>query len=155
MKYSEFKRRIEELGFEIADGEKHLIIANEGGELAWISKDYVSLMGNSASVMLSPETRTNLLEIMFDYAKTPIHDRRDEKKYLIYPVKTLNYNLVRFDHTFRHCGYEDEDSFGIFSPPLLSYRDVSMVFSELEAKEICDYFGWDFNKVVVEADDEE
>ena len=154
MKNSEFKRKVGKLGFEVKDWDEYFIITNEDGTVAWVSKKHVSSVDNSASAELKTGVRTKLLDIMVEYSRTPIEDRKDEKKYLIYPVKTLNYNLVRFDHTFRRCGYEDEDSFGIFSPPLLSYGDVSMVFSESEAREICDYFGWDFNKVVVEVDDE-
>ena len=40
MKYSELKRKVEELGFEVIDWGGALEIANEEGEVAWVSKLY-------------------------------------------------------------------------------------------------------------------
>ena len=74
-------------------------------------------------------------------------------KYSIYPIRTLDYKLIRYDGIFNCCGYEDEDSFDIAFPAPYE-KGVSTTFSESEAREICDFFGWDFRKVAVEVGDD-
>ena len=83
---------------------------------------------------------------------TPIQDRKDEKKYSIHPIRTRDEKLIRYDAIFHCCGYEDEDSFDTAFPAPYE-KGVSTTFTESEAKEICDFFGWDFAMVAKEVKD--
>ena len=154
MKYSEFKRKVEDLGFEVIDFSEYHSLDDERGETAWVSKNFEAVIGTVDSIRLSPELRVKLFDILVEYARTPIHARRDEKKYSIYPLRTTNYKLVRYEAIFQECGYEDEDSFGIDDSEFYN-KSKTRVFNEHEAKEICDFFGWDFRKVAEEVDDDE
>ena len=160
MKHSEFRRRIEELGFvddlgfEVINWDEYLIITNENGAVASVNKNHESVMSTNDSVALNPEVRAKLFDIMAEYAKTPIEDRKDEKKYSIYPIWTRGQRLKRYENTFSNYGYEHERSFDMSSHSNYE-KGVSTVFTESEAKEICDFFGWDFDKVAVGVDDDE
>ena len=156
MKHSEFIRKVkdlgfvEDLGFEVVDWDECLITTNENGVVGSVNKNYEAAMDTNSSVALSTEVRVKLLEILVEYAKTPIQERKEERKFSIYPIRTNELELVRYDDSFRNFGYEYRHSFGIANDGI-----STTVFPESEAKEICDFFGWDFDKVAVEVDDEE
>ena len=154
MKHSEFVRKIEELGFEVIEWDEYLITTNESGAVGAVNKDYEAVMNTNSAVALSKEVRVKLLEILVEYARTPIPERKDEKKYSIYPIWTRGQRLKRYENTFRNYGYEHERSFDISSHSNYE-KGVSTVFTESGAKEICDFFGWDFDKVAVEVKDDE
>ena len=154
MKHSEFKRKVEELGFGVSDWGERLRIDYKNLAIAWVSKYDESIMSNIESYRLNAEMRAKLFDILVEYARTPIEDREDEKRYSIHPIRTRGQRLKRYENTFSNYGYEHERSFDISSHSNYE-KGVSTVFTESEAKEICNFFGWDFNKVAEEADDEE
>ena len=154
MKHSEFKRRIEELGFEVNEKNADIEIIYKDRVNAWVSKDAQAVMKVLALFPLGKEGRVKLFDILVEYARTPIEDRKDEKKYSIHPFWTSNRKLVRYDYTFSNFGYEDDDSFGLGDSELYS-EGKTRVFNEPEAIEICDFFGWDFDKVAEEVEDDE
>lgn len=154
MKHSELKRKVKKLGLQAIEKYAGIEIIYNDRVVAWVSKDLQAVVKVFHSFPLNKELRVELLEILVEYARTPIEDRKDEKKYSIHPFWTSNRKLVRYDYTFRNYGYEDDDSFGLGDSELYS-EGKTRVFNEPEAIEICDYFGWDFDKVAVEVKDDE
>lgn len=154
MKHSELKRKVKKLGLEAIEKGEGIEIIYKNELVAWVSKDIQAIMKVFYTWPLSEELRVELFDILTEYARTPVEDREDEKKYEIYPIRTFGLKLIRYDESFRVFGYEDEVSFGITKTASCSEIETT-VFSEDEAKEICDFFGWDFDKVAEEVEDDE
>ena len=78
-----------------------------------------------------------------------------KKKYSLHPIWINEFQLVRYDVIFRDWGYENKCSFGIIAYETYPYYDISLIFTESEAREICEFLGWDFDKSAREVEDDE
>lgn len=154
MTHRELKKRLKELGFEVFDSGYCIGIIYEGEEIAWVHKYNESVMDCSSASKLPLRLRTELLLVLVEYTVTSIEDREDEVRLSIYPIWTKNFRLVRYDDKYYKYGFKDERSFGIDDYEFYG-EDGTRVFSEDEAREICDFFGWDFELVVGEVDEDE
>ena len=76
MKHSEFKRRVEELGFRVVDTRSGIKITHDDGQIAWVSNRHESVMDNFCAIPLSTEVRAKLFDILVEYARTPIPERK-------------------------------------------------------------------------------
>ncbi|GEM_PF-5704140 len=92
MKTSEFKKRLGELGFFIAETEGVIDALTLGGKFcARVYKD-------KPKVVLSTDS-TKLAKLCIEYAETPIEEREEEKKYRVRipdsPERTPVYALCK------------------------------------------------------------
>lgn len=86
MKTKEFIKEVEELGFETLCGYDYTSVRNENGEiLAFVSEGHRGSMDIHfpKTLDLDELTRMKLGRIVFEYAKTPIDERGEEKKYYL------------------------------------------------------------------------
>lgn len=154
MTHRELKKRLGKLGFGVIDSGYCIGVTYEGKEIAWVHKYNESVMDCSSGSKLPITLRTGLLLTLVDYAITSIENREDEVRLSIYPIWTKNFRLVRYDDKYYKYGFKDERSFGIDDYEF--YNDGgTRAFPEDEAREICDFFGWDFELVVGEVDEDE
>ena len=123
MKTKEFIRRVEELGFEYEKATERA--------WDWIDKD----------------VQEKLFDLLIEYAKTPIEDREEEKKFYL-RHKWLNLdtdNYLHLDVDDGSCMLDDDEEF--------SYTKIKL--TEKEIKEIKKKFDTDladFELVEVEDD---
>lgn len=88
MKTSEFKRKVEELGFIVADkGIAFFIYENSMLDIlvASVSKEKMYTMDTERYTKYRDIINgiSKLQKLMYKYSRTPIKDREDEKKYLV------------------------------------------------------------------------
>lgn len=156
MTHRELKKRLGKLGFEVFDSGYCIGVIYEGKEIAWVHKYNESVVDCSSASKLPIRLRAELLLVLVEYAITSAEDREDEVRFSIYPIWTKNFRLVRYDDKYCKYGLKDERSFGIDDYEFYG-EGGTRAFPEAEAREICDFFGWDFDMVVVEevGDDDE
>lgn len=153
MTHRELKKRLGKLGFGVFDSGYCIGIIYEGEEIAWVHKYNESVMDCSSASKLPIRLRTELLLVLVEYAITSIEDR-EEVRFSIYPIWTKNFRLVRYDDKYCKYGCGDERSFGLDDYEFYG-EDGTREFPEDEAREICDFFGWDFDLVVEEVGDDD
>ena len=86
MKTKEFIKEVEELGFETLCGYDYTSARNENGEiLAYVSEGHRGSMDIHfpKTLDLDELTRMKLGRIVFEYAKTPIDEREEEKEFYL------------------------------------------------------------------------
>lgn len=108
MKTNEFIRRVEELGFVYEKGEEVYYIYNkEGTKYASVCHDIPNQISNMERVwdFLDKEEQKKLFDLLVEYAKTPIEDREEEKKY---------YLKHRWLENREECNYLNFDINGLY-----------------------------------------
>lgn len=86
MKTKEFIKRVEELGYPLSSSYYCWEIRNKKNYLiAVVSKDVLYKISTDSAYWdgISDEDKNKLLGLLIEYAKTPIKDREEEKKFLI------------------------------------------------------------------------
>ena len=93
MKYSEFKREVEKMGFYIGYSPLYLFVVDRYTErLASISKEFDMWLDTEYQEFpkLPQEQRAALFDLLYVISKTPLAEREEEKKYyLLYDVPPL------------------------------------------------------------------
>lgn len=86
----EFIREVEELGLECSDCLTIFAIYRDGDLVSLVSKNTKFLAGTAYDSFkyLPDELKEKLYNIIDDYARTPLEDREDEKKYYLKHRKT-------------------------------------------------------------------
>ena len=86
MKTKEFIKRVEELGYLLSSSYYCWEIRNKKNYLiAVVSKDVLYKISTDSAYWdgISDEDKNKLLGLLIEYAKTPIKDREEEKKYYL------------------------------------------------------------------------
>ena len=87
MKTKEFIKKVEELGYSLNNRYYHYLeIRNKKNYLiAVVSKDVLYKISTDSGYWddISDEDKNKLLGLLIEYAKTPIKDREEEKKYYL------------------------------------------------------------------------
>lgn len=83
MKTKEFIKRVEELGFKVNKGITRICIVSEGLTVATISTERVHYINCFCFVDIEWKNQDKLFNLIVEYAKTPIEDREEEKKYYL------------------------------------------------------------------------
>ena len=102
MKTKEFIKRVEELGYEIneknfLDSVICLIISNSFGiKVGYVAINKLFEMNIRPDECMSKE----LFDLVVEYAKTPIKDREEEKKFLIQHKYLVSKNLLPVNLTW-------------------------------------------------------
>ena len=138
MKYSEFKREVEKMGFVVDDSSTPIYVdKNEDGETLmsigrhrrfWLDP------GWSGFNNLTEDQKLKLYDLAYQLAKTPLAEREEEKKYnVILP------NILRDRKPILLCkSFDDHESCGIDWSPK-DWLDDNMdrhIFTEQEIKDI-------------------
>ena len=85
MKTKEFIKKVQELGFYTIDYESKISIVNDVVKVAIIDKLIPMQISNYyyAYDQLCNEDKDKLFDLIVEYAKTPIEEREEEKKYYL------------------------------------------------------------------------
>ena len=86
MKYSEFKREVEKMGFYIGYSPLYLFVVDRYTErLASISKEFDMWLDTEYQEFpkLPQEQRAALFDLLYVISKTPLAEREEEKKYYL------------------------------------------------------------------------
>ena len=86
MKYKEFIKRVKDLGFACEKAkEVYIIYDYDGHEYASVCHTIPNRISNMeiAWDLLDKDTQNELFDIIVEYAKTPIAERKEEKKYYL------------------------------------------------------------------------
>lgn len=153
MKTKEFIKRVEELGFEYEKAEEvYFIQDNEGTEYASVCHTTPNQISNMERVWdwIDKDTQEKLFNLLIEYAKTPIEEREEEKKYYLkhrwlrcLGGCALLHESTKF-HTFVLMG-------GFGEVP----KDYKMKFTQKEIEEIKENFDTDLSDFeMVEVEDE-
>lgn len=110
MKISEFKRAISNLGLqyginlEVEEEELAFYIVSEDATYANIHKTRYCLIDTRYSEfdLLKKNIKEDLFKIIYEFARTPIEDREDEKRYII-PLPHL-VNIAGEQQYLTHSG---------------------------------------------------
>ena len=113
MRTKEFIRRVKELGFKV-DGEYSAIrIYVDNERIATIPKYRIYWMNTIPRVNVELKKEKELFDLIVEYAKTPIEDRKEEKYYLVkFSEKEIKEIKKKFDtdlKDFELVEVEDED----------------------------------------------
>lgn len=133
MKYSEFERKINSMGFEVIESSHSpsILVANSDGMLvALVSKinEFVVSSFFDEFGLLERYQKKDLVDLCYQLASTPLEDREDEKKYYLRLDSTiiadLSYlNLSEEDGNFELSNKND-------------FRDYKVTFTETEITEL-------------------
>ena len=138
MRYSEFKREVEKLGFVVDDSSTPIYVdKNEDGETLMSigrHKQFWLDPGWSGFNNLTEDQKLELYDLSYQLSKTPLTERENEKKYnVILP------NILRDRKPILLCeSFDDHESCGIDWSPK-DWLDDNMdrhIFTEQEIKAI-------------------
>ena len=92
MKYSEFKREVEKLGFTYSKRCPEVVVKVNGKTLVGVSTNREYIVDNEwdAYQNLHKSTQGQLFDLAYQLAKTPLAEREEEKRYYLrYDVPPL------------------------------------------------------------------
>ena len=110
MKTKEFFRKIEALGFKVDDCNGDLLIGDTNRNYCHSSSGerYKREIYHDHLEKLEEETRHKLLDLVVEYAKTPVEEREESKKYYLKLPEM-------FDSDLGYVNYEKDDNCYFFS----------------------------------------
>lgn len=110
MRTKEFIKRVEELGFGYEKAEEvYFIYDNEGTEYAAVCHTTPNQISNTERAWdwLDKDVQEKLFDLLIEYARTPIEEREEEKKfYLRYKWINADYNYLNYDHRLNVYGLD-------------------------------------------------
>lgn len=158
MKIKEFIKRVEELGYLVNEGHVDWQISRicKGQDLlvAIVNKNNLSRISTDFGGWwdIPNEEKSKLLDIIVEYAKTPIEDREEENKFYL----RHKWFMTEFGDTFYLC--KCYNAVGDISYAIrLSYitHDETWLFTLNEIEEIKEKFDTDLSDFeMVEVEDE-
>lgn len=141
MRTKEFTRRVEELGFVCEKGEEVYFIYNkEGTKYASVCHNVPNQISNMEREwdFLDKEEQEKLFDLVVEYAKTPIEDREEEKKF---------YLRHRWLENKEECNYLNFDINGLYyslnTKPEVGWAKTK--FTRREIDEIKEKFNTDLS----------
>ncbi len=130
MKTKEFKKRVEELGFEVwINGSIAYVLKNGQYTVASIKTNRVCAIDffYHLNESLDKEISKKLFDIIVEYARTPLDEREEPKKYYLrYKWINADYNYLNYDHRLNVYGLDR----------ILNYNWTKNKFTREEIKEI-------------------
>lgn len=97
MKTKEFIKKVEELGYSFSSSYYCWEIRNKKNHLiAVVSKDVLYKISTDSAYwdVIPDEDKNKLLELIVEFANTPVMDREEEKKFLIKHKYLVSKNLL-------------------------------------------------------------
>lgn len=149
MKTKEFIKRVNELGFKAHKGVTCIDIVSDGLNVALVSTVRIHVINCFRFVDVEWKNQDKLFDLIVEYAKTPIEDREEEKKFY------SRHRYFRFDNgSSKYLGMNlVKDKPDLYSK--ITYRWVKNQFTEKEIEEIKEKFNTDLKDFeLVEVEDE-
>ena len=137
MKYSEFKREVEKLGFTYSKRCEQAAVKVDGQTVMNIStgRKYIVDSEWNKYQQLNETTQGQLFDLAYQLAKTPLAEREEEKRYRVkFPSITRWGNAVYLQ---KDTG--DKDPIGVdWSPEdfIFDEKPTDYIFTEQEIKDI-------------------
>lgn len=151
MKTKEFVKKVEELGYKVKAYDFTYNIINNGLKLSSIDKFIPMRISTNyyEHDKLCDEDKEKLFNLIVEYARTPIEDRKEEKKfYLKHRFLTsllgdMNYSFINYNAKYNEIFLSNKESLG--------YTKTQFTLKEIEEiKERFDTDLADFEMVEVE-----
>ena len=138
MKYSEFKQRVIDIGFNVEDEAREVwVVDDEGDIVATVSTDITNSMDTDyiAFKEQGEDVRREILDLSYKLSKTPLTERENEKKYRVkFPnIKQSGLPIILTKVNWDGSGYTTTDC------PCESYIEKHLeqyTFTEKEIKDI-------------------
>lgn len=147
MKTKELIERVKELGFEIIRAGSHIDIMFNDFIVAGVYTDQMHVMTFYSHEKLLLTNVDKLFNLLVEYAKTPVDEREEEKKFY------LRHRYFRFyNGSSKYLGM-DLVKYELDLCSKITYRWVKNQFTEKEVDEIKEKFNTDlgdFKKIEVE-----
>ena len=139
MKYSEFKREVEKMGFYIGYSPLYLFVVDRYTErLASISKEFDMWLDTEYQEFpkLPQEQRTALFDLLYVISKTPLAEREEEKRYWLQkiPVPLLDKEGEK-KWLWKYTGTAPSNMFGTDTTKIDSEL-YKIIFTESEIAEL-------------------
>ena len=137
MKYSEFEREVEKLGFTHSTRCAEIVVKVHGRTVMGVStnREYIVDSEWDEFQSLHKKTQGELFDLAYQLAKTPLAEREEEKKYRVkFPSTTRWGNAVYLQ---KNTG--DKDPIGVdWSPEDFIFygKPIDYIFTEQEIKDI-------------------
>lgn len=153
MKITEFEQAIDSMGLqydinlEVKENEFYIDIKNCNRIVADISKLECCLMNTAYPKFndLKEKTRRDLLDVIYEFASTPIEERQEEKKYYLrhrfLEIDACNY--LNYDYGFQDLNLNDK----------IQFDEIQTQFTQKEIDEIKEKYNTtldDFEQIEVE-----
>ena len=137
MKTKEFIRKVGELGFKAHKGVMQIDIVSDGLTVAIVSTKRIHVINSFCFVDVEWKNQDKLFDLIIEYAKTPIDERKEEKKY--YLRHLYEKTFWRFPEDPRIDIWRDTADVE-YMTPLIKYKDQ---FTLKEIEEIKEKFNTD------------
>ena len=142
MRTKDFIKSVEELGFEVYVGEHHIRVLSDDKRVACVFTMHNYALNTYSPYKVNYKYKDALFELLVEYAKTPIEERKEPKRYYLRHkwAKTKNGNWLYMALRKRpHISYftlqgSDEDIF-----------EYQVRFTREEIKEIKEKFDTDLS----------
>ena len=136
MKYSEFKREVEKLGFTHSKRCEQVVVKVDGQTVMDISTGRKYIVDNEWNKyqQLNETTQGKLFDLAYQLAKTPLAEREEEKKYHVkFPNVTRGGNSIYLEKK-----QSSEDNVGVdwSHEDFIFEEPHSYIFTEQEIKDI-------------------
>ena len=137
MKYSEFEREVEKLGFTHSTRYAEIVVKVHGRTVMVVStnREYIVDSEWDEFQSLHKKTQGELFDLAYQLAKTPLAEREEEKKYRVkFPSVTR-----RGDAVYLQKDTSDKDPIGVdWSPEdfIFYEKQTDYIFTEQEIKDI-------------------
>ena len=136
MKTKEFIKRVNELGFKAHKTVTQIDIIANGFTLARVYTNRMYVMNAFTFINIEWRNQDKLFDLIVEYVKTPIEDRKEEKKYYLRHMYFKNWNdrqYFTFDYIHK-CAYVRSK---------LSTCKAMQQFTEKEIEEIKEKYNTD------------
>ena len=137
MKYSEFKQRVIDIGFNVEDEAREVwVVDDEGDIVATVSTDITNSMGTDYMSFKEQgeDVRREIFDISYKLSKTPLAEREEEKLYnVIFPTIQRDGNFI-----YMAKNNSNGDPLGVdWSDSIYMKRNpTKFAFTEQEIKDI-------------------
>ena len=141
MKTKEFIEKVEELGFEVKTYETTYVIFNNGAQVASIDNLIPMQLSNYHREYdkLNNFDKEKLFDLLVEYARTPIDERGDKKRYC------LQKKNLEFFETYRYLTIDIENN--TFSLDVCAESaNTTFKFTQKEIDEIKERFNTDLEE---------
>lgn len=136
MKTSEFIERVERLGYEVDNISFPTVLRIVAGEDVWIASVETNAL-NKVDTRYDANIPSELFDLLVEYAKTPIEEREEEKKY--------HWKLKgggKLDNDMSHFNYQKSANEWFLSSKT-QHLDIATQFTEKEFAELKSKLGID------------
>ena len=124
MKTSEFIKQVEELGYETDKDNWYVYVRNKRSTVAMVSETRVNAIEAN---LRHADIPNKLFDLIVEYAKTPLEDREEPKRYYLRPK---GMKLIRTNFVFNY--YVNDGEWSLFGKDETRLAKTRFTLKELE-----------------------